>query len=62
MRMRAEKALHQAHDELEMRVRDRTAELEEVTIHLQREIAERRWLTHIYRASPIGLCCFDTQP
>jgi len=33
LRMRAEKALHQAHDELEMKVRDRTAELEEANIH-----------------------------
>jgi PAS domain S-box-containing protein len=39
---RAEEALRQAHDELEARVRQRTAELEKVNSELEREIAERK--------------------
>ncbi|HEX4167404.1 MAG TPA: ATP-binding protein [Bryobacteraceae bacterium] len=38
----AEIALKQAHDELDVRVRDRTTELEQVNQNLQREIAERK--------------------
>lgn len=41
-RLRAEEQLRHARDELEVRVRERTRELSEANIHLQKEIAERR--------------------
>ena len=41
-RREAQRALHQARDELEVRVRERTAELEQVNGALQSEIADRR--------------------
>ncbi len=39
---RAEKALQRAHDELELRVRERTAELAKANSELQLEVAERK--------------------
>lgn len=41
-RKRAEEALQQAHDELERRVKDRTAALVDANARLQREVEERR--------------------
>lgn len=41
-RKRGEEALRQAHDELELRVRDRTAELSKANTQLLEQIAERR--------------------
>ncbi|MBI3950424.1 MAG: PAS domain S-box protein, partial [Acidobacteria bacterium] len=41
-RQRAEEALRQAHDELEIKVRERTAELSDVVALLEQQIAERR--------------------
>lgn len=41
-RRKAEQELRTAHDELEIRVTDRTVELTRVNHHLQREIAERK--------------------
>jgi len=38
----AEEALHKAHDELEIRIQDRTSELQEVNKALQAEIEERK--------------------
>jgi PAS domain S-box-containing protein len=40
-RKRVEEALQKAHDELELRVRERTAELEETNVELEAEIVER---------------------
>jgi C4-dicarboxylate-specific signal transduction histidine kinase len=40
---------------------DRGAKPEKASPCWQDELAERNWSAHIYRASPIGLCCFDTQ-
>jgi signal transduction histidine kinase len=45
-RIRFETALQKAHDEMEKRVEDRTAELEISNISLTREIAERRRLSY----------------
>ena len=44
-RVRVEKVLHKSHDELEKRVKERTAELEKSNVSLSREIAERRRLS-----------------
>ncbi|MBD3335652.1 MAG: PAS domain S-box protein, partial [Candidatus Eisenbacteria bacterium] len=41
-RKRADELLRKAHDELEVRVKRRTAELEEINLHLRREIEDRR--------------------
>jgi PAS domain S-box-containing protein len=50
-RRQAELALQQAHNTLESRVRERTAELTTVNHRLQREIAERRQAVQALRAS-----------
>ena len=42
-RKRAEEALQKAHDELELRVEERTAELTAANKRLRQEIIERRW-------------------
>jgi PAS domain S-box-containing protein len=50
-RQRAERALKRAHDELEVRVRDRTAALARVNEELRREISERLQAEEALRAS-----------
>ncbi len=50
-RKRAEKALRKAHDELEIRVEDRTAELSKMNEQLQREIEERKEAEETLKAS-----------
>ncbi|KCZ71179.1 PAS domain S-box [Candidatus Methanoperedens nitroreducens] len=50
-RKRMEEALHRAHDELELRVQERTAELEEANRALQAEITERMRAEEALRAS-----------
>ena len=45
-RMRIKKALQMAHDNLEKRVAERTAELAKANVSLRREIAERRRLSY----------------
>jgi signal transduction histidine kinase len=51
----AERALKEAHDELEMRVRQRTAELERANLELQMEIAERERAERELRKARDGL-------
>ena len=46
-RKRAEAALRRAHDELELRVQQRTAELEHINRQLEIEIQERRQTEHV---------------
>ena len=46
IRMRIKKALQTAHDNLEKRVAERTAELAKANVSLRREIAERRRLSY----------------
>ncbi|HYW80497.1 MAG TPA: PAS domain S-box protein, partial [Thermoguttaceae bacterium] len=54
-RKRAEQALLVAHEELEMRVRERTAELEGANQALQAEITERKWAEQTLRESEARL-------
>jgi PAS domain S-box-containing protein len=50
-RKRAEEALKKAHDELELRVKERTAELAAANEHLHREIEERKRIEAALRQS-----------
>ena len=50
-RKRAEKAIQDAHEQLELRVAERTADLTEANRNLQREIAERKRAEEDLRAS-----------
>ena len=50
-RKRAEEALRRAHDELELRVKERTAELVQANQELQEEIAERKQVEAALRES-----------
>jgi PAS domain S-box-containing protein len=50
-RVRAEAALRRAHDELEMRVNERTAELREANVILKEQIAERERVEEALRES-----------
>lgn len=65
-RKEAEAALHKSHQELELRVAERTAELIDANKHLQQEIKERKHAVEalkeseqrmkaILRASPVGI-------
>lgn len=54
-RKRAEQALKQAHDELEVRVRERTAELAKANQELQLEVAERQRAAEALRRSEAQL-------
>jgi PAS domain S-box-containing protein len=49
-RKRAEEALREAKEHLEIRVTERTAELEQINRMLQREISERKWAEKIVEA------------
>ncbi|HSI86034.1 MAG: PAS domain S-box protein [Candidatus Methylacidiphilales bacterium] len=57
VRLQAEAALRQAHDQLEQRVQERTAELERSNQALQQEIAERKRAVELLR---IGEARFST--
>jgi PAS domain S-box-containing protein len=71
-RVRAEEQLRRAHDELEQRVRERTAELEAINEQLRAEVAERRQVEEALRRSeqryrllfdsaPVGIGITDFQ-
>lgn len=50
-RKKIEEALHRAHDELEHRVEERTLELQNMNVHLEREVAERKKIEEALRES-----------
>ncbi len=54
-RDRAQEALREARDTLEMHVRERTAELEDANEHLQREIVERKRAEQAIRESDLWM-------
>jgi len=69
-RRRAEEALQKAHDELEKKVEERTADLSKSTIFLEQEIFERKLaeeslrvgrenLDAIFESSPVGMMVLD---
>jgi PAS domain S-box-containing protein len=64
-RKRAEEILKKAHDELETRVEQRTAELREANERLQQEVDERRrvesTLDAFFRMSPVTLSIVDDE-
>jgi len=60
-RVRAEEALKNANDQLADRARLRNENLKGANRLLEKDLAERNWLTRIYKEAPVGLCCFDTQ-
>ncbi len=71
-RKKAEKALQDAHDKLEIRVQERTADLSKANIFLKREISERKraeeqtkqlqeYLQLQINRMPIGLIVWDTE-
>jgi two-component system, NtrC family, C4-dicarboxylate transport sensor histidine kinase DctB len=51
----AKEALQRAHDELELKVTERTADLSEANISLQREVGERKRAEHVLREAQDGL-------
>ena len=51
IRKKAEEALHKAHDDLEMRIEERTRELAESNVFLKREIEERKRAEQALRES-----------
>lgn len=71
-RKQAQEALRRAHDELELRVQERTVELAQVNASLQAEIAERQrtqealWATNqkfqtIIKAAPVSITILDLE-
>jgi PAS domain S-box-containing protein len=62
-RKRAEQALREAHDKLEDRVRERTAELQVANTALSESEARLRlaleYIETIYQNAPVGLCSLD---